>query len=145
VELLQGEQLFELMTMVLYAFRTNRELVVEAWVKRTNKSLSGTNMLTNPFNGRVKQLGTKEGLVVVVDIRPLYPNFSVFGWMTAVVLFVLFGLSWWLLPCVFIGCLGVFWSNHFYFWVTKKSLRRVLYDGSIKRLSLSDLVREVVM
>jgi len=133
------------MTMVLYAFRTNRELVVEAWVKRTNKSLSGTNMLTNPFNGRVKQLGTKEGLVVVVDIRPLYPNFSVFGWMTAVVLFVLFGLSWWLLPCVFIGCLGVFWSNHFYFWVNKKSLRRALYDGSIKRLSLSDLVREVVM
>lgn len=99
-------------------------------------------MLKSPFTGRFKQCCN--GLIVV-EINPLYPNFSLFGWLSGIGVMFVWGVTAWLIPCWIIGCTGIFWSSHFYYWMNKKGLRKAGYSGSMDRVKLTNLIKEVIM
>jgi len=137
--------LSEVMTVVLYAFRTDKSEAIIRWLKQTRERCRDNNILKNPFNSRFKQLTRKDCLLLVFEVNPLYPNFSVFGWLTGLAIWIIWGWTLWIIPCLFIGCLSVFWSADFYFLMTKLGLRKAGYKGPVKRLKLSQFIQEVVL
>lgn len=130
--------------MALFAVKTDRSDAVADWFNETTSRARESNMLKNPFNIRVKRIFRRTYWVLVLEVSPVYPNLSIFGWMTAVGIVMLWGWTWWLLPAVFIGCLGVFWTSEFYFLVTKMGLRKAGYKGPVKRLRFADVIKEVI-
>lgn len=131
--------------MSLYAFKTENHNAVIEWVSATKQRAKDTSLIKNPLNWRIKTIRREDFLYVIVEAKPVYFNFSWFGWVTAGGLLVILGLSAWIIPFLVIGCLGIFWTAEPVFLLTKKALRKHGYSGSIKRLKLGDMIREVVL
>jgi len=130
---------------VLYSFKTDKSNVVAEWLKATKERGKNDSMIKNPFLWRIKRLTRKGKFVVVVETTILFPNFSWIGWMMGAMIILVFGATKWLIPCLVLGCLGVFWTSEFFFLMTKKALRKSGYSGPIKRLKHSDTIREVIL
>ena len=131
--------------MSLYAFKTDHSTPVTKWVNATRKRGKSNNVLKNPFIWTIKTFKRKDDLIVVVDAKPLLPNFSWMGWMGGVMILFVWGASTWLIPFLVLGCLGVFWTAEFLFLMTRKALRKHGYSGPIKRLKLTEFIREVIL
>jgi len=133
--------------MSLYAFKTDNDLTVLDWVKATKKRGEEHNLLKNPFYWNIKSLTVPgdKSLFVVVDAKPVYFNFSWFGWITGVAVLFVWGMHWIVIPCMILGCLGIFWTAEFLFLMNKKALRKHGYTGFIKRLKHSETIRELIL
>jgi len=131
--------------MSLYAFKTDLNQRVLDWVKATKRRGQDNHLLKNPFVWKFKTIKRDENLIVVIDAKPVLFNYSWFGWITGIVILLLWGATLWVLPFLFIGCLGVFWSAEFMFLMTKKALRKCEYKGKVERLKYSALIREVLL
>jgi len=131
--------------MSLYSFKTENSLNVTDWVKATKKRGEENNLLKNPFNWNIKIIKRKADLFVVVDARCLLPNFSFMGWVCGLFVLMIWGPTFWLIPCLILGCLGLFWTAEFMFLMTKKALRKHGYSGPIKRLKHSETIRELIL
>lgn len=131
--------------MSLYAMQLNKSPEVDEWLKQTMERSKDNSMLKNPFVWRIKQRTKKGRSIIVVDVKPLFPNFSWLGWMSGVTVLFVWGATKWLIPCFIVGGLGVFWTSEFFFLMTKKALRKAGYSGPIKRLKFSAVIREVIL
>jgi len=114
-------------------------------VSKIESGLLDHNIVRNPFSGLIVQYGMVDGgkkkRLIVMVIKPVYQNFSVFGWIPVFLSLYFFGMVWWiLLPSFFLISLGVFWSRHFYAFIMKKSLKKHGYKGDVKILSAADCV-----
>lgn len=131
--------------MSLYAFKTKDDPAVLCWVKATKERAKDDTFIKNPFKWRIKTLKRKNSLFVVVESNPVYFNFSWFGWITGLLVLIVWGSHWVLIPCCAVGMLGLFWTAEPIFLLTKKALRKHGYSGPIERLKFSDLIKEVVL
>lgn len=130
--------------MVLFAMRTGNSRDVERWLSQTIARSKEENMLRNPFNMRFKKVRTKKGLLLVFEVKPLWPNVTFFGWLIAFTLFVLLGPSFWVWPGIVLGCLGYFWTSEFFYLMSKLGIKKAGYSGEFKRVRLSKVVEEVM-
>jgi len=137
--------------MSLYSFKTDWSPVVEKWIRATKKRGLENNMLKNPYFWKIKTMTKpkrllKRGeLIVIIDAKPLLPNFSFMGWVCGIFVLMIWGATMWLIPCMILGCLHVFWTGEFMFLMTKKALRKHGYTGPIKRLKHSEIIRELIL
>ena len=131
--------------MSLYSLKTEDSVFVRQWVKATKKRGEDNNLLKNPFVWNIKTFKRKADLFVVVDAKPLLPNFSIMGWVCGLFVIMIWGVTFWLIPCMVLGCLHVFWTGEFLFLMTKKALRKHWYSGPIKRLKHSEIIRELIL
>jgi len=130
--------------MVVYVLRTEIKSSVRKWVEETNSRLEQGNMFKSPFTGAIKIISCEDCLLLVSELTPLYPNFSIFGWLSGLGIFLVWGLSLWLIPCGVIALAGIFWSSHFYYFFNKTALRKFGYGGSVNRLKLDEFIKEVI-
>lgn len=131
--------------MSLYCFQTYLNSDVERWVKETKERGKESNLLKNPFHWKIKTIKRHDRLFVIVDAKPVYFNFSWFGWITGGGILVIWGPTAWIIPFLLIGCCGIFWTAEPLFLLTKKALRKYGYKEYIKRLKFSEIIREVMM
>jgi len=137
--------------MSLYGLKTDNPDEVLVWVRATKNRGQDNNVLKNPFVWTIKTLTKPKGLlkrgelIVVIDAKPLLPNFSFMGWVCGIFVLMIWGATFWLIPCMMLGCLHVFWTGEFMFLMTKKALRKHGYTGPIKRLKHSEIIREVIL
>jgi len=130
--------------MSLYSFKVQNDPLVRKWLAQTEKRSADENLLKNPYNWKFFVHEDKQALVVFILAEPVYFNYSIFGWFTALTIFAVAGFTFWVLPFVFLGCLGIFWTAEPLYLFTKKALRKIGYKGEIKRLRLKKAVMEVL-
>lgn len=131
--------------MSLYGFKTENTLNVTDWVKATKQRGKDTNLLKNPFTWKIKAIKRGESLVCIIDAKPVYFNFSWFGWITGGGILLIWGPTAWIIPFLLIGCMGIFWTAEPLFLLNKKALRKHGYSGPIKRLKFSEIIKEVIL
>ena len=118
--------------------------VVEKFIDDTARRLASPNPYTNPFKGSIRSYVKKE--IYVVNIEPLYFNFTVLLWpVAAIMAWVSGGFTPWLLLPVGLGCLGVFWSRRFFYFVCVKGLRKAGYRGPVVMLTPKQIIEAVVL
>lgn len=130
--------------MVVFGVLTERNDIVASYVSTTNAKLKEANMLLNPFEGDVRLVKQEKGDDLhIVNISPLYFNFTIFGWffVLAVFFFNKFHFSWLMIPGIILCCLGIFWMKMFYVFIYKKGLRKIGFKGKIKIISNEEVIK----
>jgi len=130
---------------VLYAFKTDHCREVDDWIKATKERAKDDSMIKNPFKWRIKQRTKKGKSILIVEVTVLFPNLTIFGWITGAMVLMVWGATKWIIPCLVLGCLGIFWTSEFFFLMNKKALRKAGYLGEIKRLKYGQVIREVIL
>jgi hypothetical protein len=120
--------------------------VVERYMADVKDRLEDSNMLRNPFKGYclsfdIKNAG-QNGLLrgYATKVQPLYPNFTPYGFLASLGIYIVWGMNIWIIPGIFIGILGVFWSKYFYYYIYKLGLKKVGYTGYMKLLSAEEVM-----
>lgn len=131
--------------MPVYVLRTLKVKSVVKWVDDTRRRSESGNLLKNPFKMQFRVYKNADHLLLLCKVNPIYPNFSVFGWLTGFAVLLIWGYHWILWPCLLVGMMGYFWSSPFYAFMTRVALRKkAKYSGPIKRLWMSHFVEEVM-
>lgn len=84
---------------------------------------------------------------VVVGVKSKFPE----AWKIATAMvalpFILVGLAWtaWMIPGIVILGMSFFASGTFRYWVFRIGLRRYGYEGKIKKLSVEDILAELMI
>ena len=131
--------------MAVFALRTLDHSAVDEWVYASMQRGKHLPIARNPYEWRFKKVKKKDSLFVVCEVKPLVPPFYLGGWIAGAGVFLVWGYHWVLWPCVVVGMLGYFWTGEFFYQMSRLALRKAGYKGSIKRIKLSELVREVVL
>ena len=131
--------------MSLYAVKVDKDESVDIWIKATLIRSKVENFLKNPFKWRIKKVSRGGEWILVFDVSVLFPNFSVFGWISAIAILFVWGWTRWAIPGIAVGSTGFFWRPVFFYWMTRKALRNTGYKGPIKRLWLKAIVKEVIL
>jgi hypothetical protein len=131
--------------MAMFGILLDKDVAVTKWIADTKKRTTYDNVFKNPFKTKIRFWNKKGEVLLLMDITPIYFNYSIYGWFMSAGTLLLFGFGWWMWPGIVLGCLGLFWTSEFYFVMTKLGLRRTGYKGKIKRMKLSRLIREVVL
>lgn len=132
--------------MALFVVRVEDRKCVRQWFSDTQERSKEDSVLRNPLKWRLNSIKQGKSLLLVCDVEPVFFNFSVFGWVSGVAVFLIWGYHWVLWPCVIIGMMTYFWTADFFFQMTKLALRKkAKYSGPVKRVKLAELIREVVL
>jgi hypothetical protein len=131
--------------MAIFALRVEDRPEVRQWIDATWQRGKHLPVSMNPYVWRFRTIKKKENLLVVCEAKPLIFNFSVGGWIAGLGIVFIVGYHWILWPCVFVGMLGYFWTSDFFYQMSRLALKKVKYEGSIKRVKMDDVVREVVL
>lgn len=127
--------------MAIFGVETEEDALVQELVVETNVRLQDTNLIKNPFRGGIK--GYPDSMYVLM-LEPIYFNFTWFIWVAAIGLYFWLGLSYWLIPPAILGCLGIFWSKYFFYFMFKMGLKRKGYRGKTTLLSTAETLKRVV-
>lgn len=128
--------------MAVLAVRTEAQPEVKSWcdqaVKRGEKDLF--------FKWKIKVIPKDQDLLIVMDAQPLIPHFYLVGWLLAFAVLLIWGMNIAVWIGVVIGMGGYFWTASFLHHMIWLALRKkAKYSGRLKRVKLSELVKEVVL
>lgn len=133
--------------MGVFGVVTEPNTLVDAFMQKTHKNLQNDNVVKNPFIGCINKIdeGTQEA-VWVIDMKPIYPDLSLFfGWLPFGITYYFFGWRWWQTLFLIICCSTVLWSAYFHYSMCVVGLRKYGYKGKIRFLSKRKLlVKKVV-
>jgi H+/Cl- antiporter ClcA len=128
--------------MAVFGFKVEpKNTILEEFVEQTKIRMQDTNLVKNPFSANIRIVGDK----LVVSMQPIYPNFSLFGWVYILGIYLVWGLTFWLIPGIILGLLGIFWNKWFYVIMLKIALRRKKYKGKLKYVGNGIILKEVVL
>lgn len=135
--------------MALFGFRAEHKKELTNFMLATQKKLESNNVVYNPFIAKIKEFNLiSEGepeVIYLIDMNPIYLNFTPIGWFMAFAVLVLFGFSWWITPGVVITLLGVFWTPEFYYIMFRLGLKKAGYKGKVKRLRNEAIIKELLL
>jgi hypothetical protein len=130
--------------MAIFGIITNEDDKVLSFLNNTNHKLKEKNLLTNPFTGGVKAFALPSGFnnytLSLFKLTPFYINLSFIGLMLMITLFILKGLTLWLIAPGIIFLSGFFWSKYFLFFILYLALRKKGYKGKISLISNKELL-----
>jgi hypothetical protein len=119
--------------------------VTHSFIVNTDKKLQEDNVLTNPFRGGIKSfLQENNKVLAVLDIAPIYPNFSILGWLYTLIFFYFFGFSLLLIPGLIVILLSIFWSRYFFILFVYLGLKKLGYKNKIKLISNEEALRRII-
>lgn len=135
--------------MVVFGFIVDQgSSIVQKFIDDVGTKLRSSNITKNPFFGRVRATGIaqrgKSKDLIVLSIRPIYPNYSVWGWVAAAVTFPL-GIRWLTFTWVAVGLLGFFWTKYFFISMMKLGLRKAGYKGPIEVINASESMEKTFL
>lgn len=125
----------------LFGVEVETDKMIDRFFKGMEQRSLEENMVKNPFIIYLKKFPA--GLWVL-SIRPLYTNFSVFGWLCAFAVWFMWGFTAWLFIPIFIGLLGFFWSKYFYYLMLLKGLRKAGYKGPVRLLNEHEIIERTI-
>ena len=125
--------------MTIFGIKTEPSNEVNTFIANTKERMANNEMLKNPFNAGIVSFNN----LYIIRIDPLYFNFSIFAWLPTIMIFYLWGFSFWLIPCFIIIGMGLFWSMYFYYFMFKLGLRKAGYKGSIQLVRPKEILKEV--
>lgn len=131
--------------MSLFCFKTDNTQNVVEWLKATKKRGKDKGIVKNPFHWRIKSLKKGNQLYCIVEAKPVYFNYSWFGWIIMFSVWFIWGYHWIMWPSMAIGLMGVFWTAEPVYYMAKRALRKHEYFGPIKRLKYSELIKEALL
>lgn len=135
--------------MALFGLITEEDNKAKEFATETKERLENNNLIKNPFKSSIRQFIISENdklkILFVVYIEPVYFNFSVFGYLLAFGVFVIWGLTPWLIPGIALGLLGFFWGADFYYLMFRVGLRKKGYKGHIKRIRYKGIIEKVLL
>ena len=133
--------------MAIFGIETEHSENAMKFYQSTCERLENKNMIKNPFSGSLRHFvcsGSK--MVIVAEMTPVYPNVSIMGWFSLVLILIfLQRFSFWLLIPGLIGCSHFFWSPFFFSFMYKQGLRKQGYSGSVKRLKSEEIVQRFIL
>jgi len=130
--------------MAVFGLETEKSEQVLKWFSESQKRGESDNIIKNPFKFRSKFF-LDEKLTLVIDMTPVWPNLTFFGWLMSVAVFVFWGLSWLMIPGLVLGSLGIFWCWPFYYFMATRGIRKAGYKGPIKFLTNNQIIKRVVL
>lgn len=132
--------------MALFAVRLDDCPAVNKWYSETVERGKQDSLIKNPIKWRWKRFKKGRSVLLVCDASPAYFNFSIFGWITAVGILLIWGMNWAVWVFLAMGMLGYFWTSTFFYHMTWLALRKKMhYKGLLKRVRLRNVVQEVVL
>lgn len=125
--------------MAVFGVRLSDSEELDRFINRTRENLIGDNLVRNPFVGDIKKVNG----VYIFNMKPIYPNFTMFGWVTLAITYFFKGFTWWFLPSIILISLGVFWTPHFFYFFFKQGLKHDKIFVKTKMLIGNELIKEV--
>ena len=107
------------------------------FIKETNQRLSNNSMVQNPFTGKLTYF--EKGLVVV-DLKPIYPNVSHLGWLVVIATMVFNLPLYSLAGTIPFMLVGFTFSGDFFYLVFKAGLKKKGFKGKPKKLKPVNLI-----
>lgn len=121
--------------MVEFSFWVEDKPITRDYLETTRFNLqSEFNIIKNPFCGSLNLRQQGKRLIVYMDIMPLYPDVSLFGWIGVLGVGYFMGWTYWMVFPAFIGLTGFFHTRFFYYFMLMLGLRKKGYQGPIKYL-----------
>ena len=130
--------------MALFGIETEKSEKVLKWFSESRERGESDNLIKNPFELRSKFF-LDEKITLVMDITPVWPNLTVFGWIMSLTVFMFWGIRWFIIPGLILGSLGIFWSWPFYYFMATRGIRKAGYKGPIKFLTNKQIINRVVL
>ena len=134
--------------MVMFCIRVTDTPQVREFLSKTNGNLLKEDAVRNPFTGGVEIVhkdhnSLQNNLYAIILMKPIYPNISYFGWFIALVSFMLFGGSWWLLIPILFGMTGIMFTKYPYYLGISKGLKKAGYDGKVTLIPLEQITEKI--
>lgn len=115
----------------------------EKFVEETNARLKDYNFVRSPFTGKIVQALYGGNPIYIVNMEPIYPNYTFYIWLIGAGLLWWRGLFWLHIPIVLLGSLGLFWSKYFFYFMLDKGSKKHGRESKLKLLS-NKKVMEVI-
>lgn len=135
--------------MALFGFKAEHTEKLINFMNAVEKKLKSNNLVYNPFNAKVSSYPMitekKPEIIYILDMTPIYPNFSVIGWFMVFGVLVMAGFSYWIIPGIIISLLGIFWTAEFYYFAFRLGLYKHGYRGEIKRLNHQKIIESLLL
>lgn len=128
--------------MAILGIVTKDNKVVTDFIDTIIKKAKDNNLVNNPFNIGVCSFKYKNDVAHVIDITPVYPNFTFIA--AAVAVLAYYFLRYWviLLAGVLFIAAGLFWSKHFYYFMFKKGITKAGYKDKIMMIDNKEIIKE---
>lgn len=126
--------------MAVFGVITENKPKVWKFIKDVDTRLNGFDIKKNPFSGYAKSFKDDNDLIVVLNMRPIWPNFApwIAGFSFLISLF--FGnLKLLVIPLIFIA-LSFFWTPEFFYLTFKAGLKKAGFKGRVKRLKQNEII-----
>lgn len=104
------------------------------------ENFENPNVVSNPFIAKV----INQDDMYAIYMKPIYFNFTIFGWLGLLIMFATMGWTWFLILPFIIGACHIFWSGTFYYYMLKISLMKRGYKGKMRRLTKNQILEEFV-
>lgn len=135
--------------MVFLAFETKPTINLLRFVKDTNKRLASNHIVKSPFTGKIIQIPRSnigdQKLTYVLDIKPNYPPFYIFGFIMLIVSIVFTGgfNAWAILP-IFISACGFMWTKYFYLIFFGIGVKKAGHKYNLKVINDKDTITRLL-
>jgi hypothetical protein len=127
--------------MVSFGIEVEESPELFEFVKQTQARFEVEDFVKNPFKGFIKLYKTEPlKAMVLVQARPIYPNAFWVGLVFALGLYIIGGLTLWLIIPGILLIYSGFHTKQFFFFVLKKGLKKKGYKHSLKLLSNDELI-----
>ena len=110
------------------------------FLEDTNKRISENNLIKNPFTGTIKRIGD----IFLVDLKPIYFNFTPFFIFPIIGLYLFMGFTWIMIFPASLCLLSIFWTKYFFYFFFKIGVKKAGYKGKVKLLKDSETLRGVL-
>jgi hypothetical protein len=131
--------------MPVVKLRTDKTLEERAFFQKISDRMQGSDLVKNPFKGRLDMVSTDRDLITVINLDPIYPDLipkvglflagvsAFFGW-------------WFIMICgLCLGLTSVLWTDRFFFFLLKRARKKEGLKGSIKLLNNKEAWEEVFL
>lgn len=117
------------------------------WVEETKQRLTSPNLLSNPWDGSVKNIEGQDYMILLFSLEPRFPNtiWIFFITLLGAGLWKGFTLSLWYLVPLFFLSTQFFYSKYYIYLMLSLALRRHAYGGKFHFLTNREIIRGEVL
>ena len=108
-----------------------------------DEKLKGDNIIYNPFIGQIKAFKSLEDIICIISIRPIYADFSYFGYIMLIGSYIFYFNYLIIIPAILICLSHFFWTRYFYYSVLMFMFHKKRL-GQIVLISDTELLGEIL-
>jgi len=124
--------------MAVFGVRVKDSPTTKEFFSNADEKLQDENLVRNPFKGGVRKIGD----LYIINMEPVYMDFSPFIMLSALATYLVWGFRWWTISLMCLSLIRVFWSRYFFYFFLRRGLKKKGYDDKIKLVKLKDIIKE---